>query len=155
MKSVFFKQTKPLTVKILGILFLLFVVLLVLDGKAGVTPIVIMCAIDLVLLGYSISFEIKENLEHKRHLRLLGKSLFTLNLDILSPEYVSVFSARLKKDADWGPIAAMGSQSKNGTYVIRFFKGNRHFTVWKTKSYELAMTRAGEVAKLFNVDVLQ
>lgn len=153
MKSIYFKQSKPLTISILGIVILVLLIFLIIENNAGWSQIFIMCLIGFVLLGYSVSYEINDNLNHKTHFKLFGFSLFRQKLEMVFPDYIIVFSALFKKDSDWGPVAALGSQSKGGTYVIRFFKGNRHFTIWKTKNIESANKRAKEVGKLLNVEV--
>ena len=153
MKSLYFKQSKPLTVTILGIVILVLLVFLTIEDRVAWSQIFIMSLIGFVLLGYSVSYEIKENLDHKIHFKLYGVSLFSQKLEVILPEYIIVFSALFKKDSEWGPVAALGSKSKGGTYVIRFFTGNRHFTIWKTKNLDLANTRAKEVGELLNTEV--
>lgn len=153
MKSIYFKQTKPLIASILGIVILVLLIFLIIENNTEWSQISIMCLIGFVLWGYSVSYEIKDNLNHNMHFKLFGFSLFRQRLEIVFPDYIIVFSALFKKDSDWGPVAALGSQSKGGTYVIRFFKGNKHFTLWKTNNLELANNRAKEVGELLDVEV--
>jgi len=112
-----------------------------------------MFLICLVLFGYSISFEIRSNHNHRKHFKLFGHTLFKQRLVCISPDYITVFYAVLKKDSEWGPVAAMGNQTREGNYVVRFFKGNAYFTVWKADSSELANDKAVELGKLLNVEV--
>jgi len=69
------------------------------------------------------------------------------------PDYITVFSASFKKDSEWGPVAAMGNQTRSAKYVIRFFKGNKHFTVWMSNSQALAKTKAMELGQLLQTEV--
>ncbi|MFK7813213.1 MAG: hypothetical protein AB8B59_12005 [Maribacter sp.] len=153
MKSIFLKQSKPLTVSILGISMLVLTVFLTIEGSAELTQLVTMLFIVLVLLGYSISFEFRDSLEHKRHFKMFGVTLFKQSLVSIVPEYITVFSALFKQGSEWGPVSALGGQRDSGNYVIRFFKGNAHFTIWKTKSLTQANTKAKEVGSLLNVEV--
>ena len=151
--SLFFKQQKPLTVKILGgLLFLLGCIVLV-EDKFEITQVAIMFGVSLFLLGYSVSFEIRDSLDHKRHFKLFGITLFKQRLDVFFPEYIVVFSTRTIKSSEWGPVSAMGNTNKGSSFVIRCFKGNEKFTVWRTNSSEQAQQRAIELSQLLNVEI--
>lgn len=151
--SLFFKQQKPLTVKILGgLLFLLGCIVLV-EDKFEITQVVIMFGLSLFLLGYSASFEIRDNLDHKRHFKLFGITLFKQKLDVFFPEYIVVFSTRTTKSSEWGPVSAMGNTNKGSSFVIRCFKGNEKFNLWRTSSAELAQSKTEELGKLLDVEI--
>lgn len=152
-KSIFLKQSKPLTLSILGGAILVLTLFLIMEGRAELAQISTMVIIGLALLGYSVSFEIKDNLEHKRHLKIFGVTIFEQKLASLSPDYITVFSALFKQGSEWGPVSALGGKRQSGNYVIRFFKGNRHFTIWKSKSLEAANAKAKEVGDLLKVEV--
>lgn len=153
MKSLFLKQSKPHTIPVLGGVILVFTLVLLAEGKAGFGQILTMTAIGVVLLGYDISYEICKNLKHKWHFQLFGFTIIRKKLALFIPDYLVVFSALFKKDADWGPVAALGNKAKNGTYVIRLFKGNKHFTIWKPKSLKLTKEKALMAGKLLDVEV--
>jgi len=112
-----------------------------------------MATIGLLLVGYSISYEIKSDFNNKTHYKFFGITVFIQRLAIIFPDYITVFSARFKQSSDWGPVAAMGKETDNETFVIRFFKGNRHFTVFKTNSLKLANTEAEKLGLLLNVEI--
>lgn len=151
-KALFFKQSKPLTVIILGACFALLSVFSMYYETGKSEQIITMLFISLILLGYSISFEMHESFNHKKHFKVFGITLFKWKLDCLSPEYITVFSARNIKSSEWGPVSAMGNQLQEQNYVIRMFKGNKHFTVWRTKSESLARTKAEQLAKMLKVE---
>ena len=153
-KSIFFKQSKPSTVIILGTSIIALALFLVYEGTASLSQILTMIVLGLLLLGYSISYEFDSNLSHKRHIKLFGVSIFRSKLECIFPEYITVFLAVFKKGSDWGPVSAMGKETRDGKYVIRFFKGNTHFTVWKTNSLPIAVSRAAKLGELINVKVL-
>ena len=152
-QSIFLKQAKPLIATILGIAFLVLILFLLYDGVAEYGQIVTMLMVSILLLGYSVSFEIDSKRNHKKHFKLFGYTLFKKRLTCISPDYISVFSAVFKKDSEWGPVAAMGSQTRKGTYVIRFFKGNEYFTIWQCDSLHLANAKASALGRLLNIEV--
>lgn len=151
-KTLFFKQKKPLTVMILGIVLLIFAFLALSEGSNKLEPIVGMFCIGMLLLGYSISFEINDAYSHKKHFRIFGITIFKSQLDFFKPEYVTVFSSTGVKNSEWGPIAAMGKQIHDHSYVVRLFKGGQYFSLYRTKSYELAKSNADKVGKLLKIE---
>ncbi|KQC30623.1 hypothetical protein [Flagellimonas eckloniae] len=152
-QSLFFKQSKPITVKILGGFILLLTLALIYEGVAKSNQIIIMLVIGVVLLGYSISFELCNNFNNFKHFKLFGLSLFKQNLPSFSPNYISVFSASYKKGSEWGPVAAIGKHSINKEYVIRLFNQNNHFTVFRSNSLEKATTKATKLGTMLKVEV--
>ncbi|MRI01101.1 hypothetical protein GH721_11220 [Kriegella sp. EG-1] len=69
------------------------------------------------------------------------------------PDYISVFSAKYKRSAEWGPVAAMGKQQSGDSLVIRFFSGRNHFTIYRTNSLKLAKQRATELSELLEIEL--
>ncbi|WP_298505580.1 hypothetical protein [uncultured Maribacter sp.] len=53
-----------------------------------------------------------------------------------------VFSAKFKQGAEWGSLAAIGKERREDSFVIRFFTGNKHFTVYRTSSLKKAKEKA-------------
>lgn len=80
-------------------------------------------------------------------------SLIKLKLDVIHPEYISVFAASYKKGSEWGPVAALGNENREKDYVIRLFKGRKHFTVYKAKSLSEARNKGAELAELLQVEL--
>lgn len=152
-KSIFLKQRKPLIATILGIVFLVLILFLGYEGIAAYGQIMTMLVVGMLLLGYSVSFEINSERKHKKHFKLFGYTVFKQRLTCISPEFISVFSVVFKKDSEWGPVAAMGNQTRKGTFVIRFFKGNAHFTIWESDSLPLANAKASALGQLLNIEV--
>lgn len=148
-----FRQSKPTTVKILGVVILLFIGYVVYAGNPPLSQIITMSAIGIPLVGYSISYEIKTDFNNKTHFKLFGLTVFKQRLAIIFPDYITVFSARFKQSSNWGPVAAMGKENSDSIFVIRLFKDSRHFTVFKTNSLELASTEAEKLGRLLNVEI--
>jgi hypothetical protein len=151
--SLFFTQRKPLTVKILGVVLLVFSILIFFEEGSRMLEYLIVLVLSSILLGYSFSFEISKDLSHKRHFKLFGITLFKQRLDVFSPEYIVVFSVTSGKSSEWGPIAAMGNTNKESSFVIRLFRENQKFTVWRTSSSSQAQRRAMELSQLLGVEI--
>ncbi|UII81587.1 hypothetical protein [Flagellimonas sp. CMM7] len=149
----FFKQSKPSTVIILGVFMLLLTLLLIYEGTVDLNQIIGMTIIGTVLLSYSISYELRGDFDNIKHFKLFGLSLFKQRFTF-SSDYISVFSTSAKKSSDWGPIAAMGKGTRNEHFVIRLFKENEHFTVFRSKSCETVVPKATELGRILNIEVI-
>ncbi|MBM1105232.1 hypothetical protein JQC67_03675 [Aurantibacter crassamenti] len=151
--SLYFKQKKPIIAPILGVMLLVIGANLFYENKSSTSQIAILILMVLVLFGYSISYEIAVDFKNWRHFKMFGFTLFKSKLKIDYPEYITVFSAIHKQNAEWGPIAAMGKERSGDSWVIRFFSGRKHFTLFRTKSLKKAQLRATELSKLLEVEL--
>ncbi|WP_299259159.1 hypothetical protein [uncultured Aquimarina sp.] len=153
MKKLFFKQQKPLKIKILGILIFVLVGYLLLIGNSSLSQVLILLTIGVLLLGYSISYEVRVSFEVYRHLRFFNSTVYKVKKDLVFPEYISVFSALFTQDNEWGSVSALGTKEKHGSFVIRLFSENNKFTLFKTNNYETALLRAKELGELIDVEI--
>ncbi|SHI48858.1 hypothetical protein [Pseudozobellia thermophila] len=148
------KQEKPFTVKILGGFLLLLVAFLVGSGHGmPLSQLLTMGGLGLLLLGYSVSYEIYSDYNNKRCFKLFGLPLFKSDLKIEFPDYISLFSARVGKGSDWGPIAAMGGSAGSQRYTVRMFRGRQHFTLYRSSKLEKAQEKSEALASLLKVPV--
>ncbi len=153
MKSLFFKQEKPLTVKILGIALLILSLINLITNANKLNQTTTMFLIGLLLLSYSISYEIKKDYKNKKHIKVFGFSIIKLNLEIKFPNYITIFSAQYKQETNWGSVAALGNEAKKERFVIRLFKGNKHFTIYKKNKLEVVKTKAYKLSEFLNIDL--
>ncbi len=82
MSSLFYKQQKPLTVKILGCLMLLFAVYLWATDSGPLNQKVVLGILSIVVLGYSITFQIGKEFTNYKHFQLFGLTFFKSRLSI-------------------------------------------------------------------------
>ncbi len=153
MKSMLFKQTKPIKVKVLSVLILCLIPYLVLRYDSPISQIMTMLVIGVVLLGYSVSYEIKKGFDNYKHFAIFGVTIWKQRIVLDFPDYISVFSASFKQDNEWGTVSALGTQAKNDAIVIRLFHESKYFTLFKTNTYEIALTKAKELGELLNVEI--
>ena len=73
-------------------------------------------------------------------------------MNVFYPDYITLFSASYKQNADWGSIAALGKERQNVFFVVRIFKGNQHYTFFKSTSYQRAEAKAIEFSKFLDVE---
>lgn len=149
--SMLFKQEKTITPKVLGFSLLLLTAVSMYSPKVPLSQIISMGAIGGVLLGYSVSYEICKHGLHFKHLKLFGATVLKTKLKFFNPDVIRAFPALFKNNFNWGPVAAIGKHNKGNKYVIRLFDGNRHFTVFKTTSFEAASTKARKLGYIFEV----
>lgn len=152
-KPLFFKQKKPLTVWLLGSFLLLLTLYFIVSEEAPVSQLLVMSLLSIALLGYSISYEISPDFKNKIHFKMLGISVIRTNAEILFPEFIGLFSVRFKQGAEWGSVAAMGKERIGHTWVIRLFKGNKHFTLYRNNSLARAKKKATELSTLLDIEL--
>ncbi len=153
MKSMLFKQIKPIKVKILGVFILCIIPYVVFQYDSPISQIMTMLLIGVVLLGYSVSYEIKKGFDNYKHFAIFGITIWRQKLNLDFPDYISIFGASFKQDNEWGTVSALGTQAKNDAIVIRLFHESKYFTLFKTNTYEIALTRAKELGELLNVEI--
>ena len=83
----------------------------------------------------------------------LGAPILKLRIKTDYPEYVSLFAASFREGNDWGPVSALGTTSKHKDIVIRLFKGNKHYTVFKTNDYLLAKEKAKALSNMLEIEL--
>ncbi|KAA1247356.1 hypothetical protein [Aquimarina sp. RZ0] len=126
---------------------------LVIADKFVLSQILILVGVGFVLLGYSVSYEVRKDFKNYKHIMFFGVTVFKQKLIIDFPEYISVFSASFKQDNNWGTVSAMGTKGMYDAIVVRFFTMNSHFTVFNTSTYELALDTAKKLGMLLNVEI--
>lgn len=150
MKHIIFKQDKPTTVIMLGALLLLLSLL----STNGLISFIFLFSIALLLLGYRVSYKINKDYNNKKIISLFGIQLITTKLNILFPDYISLFGANFSKRNDWGPIAAIGTNSNADKIAIKFFKGSEKFTVYKSNKYEKTNEFAKQLSEMLRVELV-
>lgn len=60
-KTLFFKQKKPITIQILGVVILMLLVFIGYADRPPMSQIIVMCLLSFGLIGYSISYEFANN----------------------------------------------------------------------------------------------
>ena len=148
-----FKQRKPITVTILGAFLLALLALIVYEQRVPLSQTVVMLAGGILLLAYSVSYEIRKDFKHKKHLKLFGMTVLRSKLDYFEQERGVVLPTVSRKSNNWGPISAIGTKSTNSEYVIRLFKGNRYFTLYRSNSFELIVDLGKQLSEVLEVPI--
>lgn len=152
-QSLFYKQKKPLTALILGYILLVVLFSLLVTNSGPLNQHIVLGIITFFLIGYSISYEVYKDFILFKHLKVFGITLFKSKIHFPFPDYLIVFSATYKQGAEWGSVAAIGKERGGDNYVIRLFKGNKHFTIYRTNSLEDAKEKASELSVFLNVEI--
>ncbi|MEO9893536.1 hypothetical protein [Aurantibacter sp.] len=149
--TLFFRQKKPIIAPILGAMFILICLIDFIGEKTDYTKILVLVIFAVLLFGYTVSYEITKEYVNFRHFKLFGFTLLKSKLNIVFPDYISVFSAKYKRSAEWGPVAAMGKEQSGDSLVIQLFAGKKHFTIYRTNSLKKAKGKAAELSDLLRV----
>ncbi len=153
MDAILCKQPKPLTVSIISY-FLLFILLcLLFTNTAPLSQYIFLSIICFVLIGYAINYKVSKDFVIHKHFTIFGFTVFKSTISFPFPDYIIVFSSIYKQGAEWGSVAAMGNKRTGDNYVIRLFKGNKHFTLFRTTSFEIAKQKAIDLSNLTNVEI--
>ena len=148
------KQIKPLTVKILGAFLFILTIWMMVQYQSPTSQIVVMFLISFILLGYQVSFEFTKGYKNKRLLKLFGIVVWSSKMDSIFPDYIKIYSGHYKQDSEFGPVSALGNSRQYGFYAVRFFKGNKHFTPFKSTHMEEVLSKAKELSALLEVELL-
>ncbi len=153
MKTVLLQQSKPQQATILGGFLLVLTPVLWYFNEYSLDKILLILCIGIVLIGYSITYEIREGFDYSKRFNIFGIPLWKQRLELLTPDYISLFASSFKKDNDWGAVSALGTKSNYQSIVIKFFKGPKNEIVYKSNDYNEALSKANELALLLNVRV--
>ncbi len=147
------KQEKALKGKIVTSIVLIFSFLFLFNETEPFLPRLIVFIITLLIFGFSTSYKISSDFNNQKLFSFFGIHFFSAKLDLDFPDYISIFSASFSLNNDWSTVSALGTKERHDKVVVRFFKGNRNFTVYKTGRYEAAVQKANELSALLNVEV--
>ena len=150
MKDLYFKQEKPITVKIMGSLFFVFGCIQYSDLPGSV----LFLSLSLILFGYGVSFKITKDFINYKCFTFFGIILFKTKLDIVLPDYISLFAANFSKPNDWSTVSALGSRSNSERFVIRFFNKNETFTVFTSTNKIKTRNKAIVLSEMLDVELL-
>ena len=151
MRVVLLEQTKPQQAYISGIVLLVLTPILWYYNENSLDKILVLLLIGIIVVGYSITYEIKEGFENYKRINIFGITIWKQKLHILFPDYISIFSASFKKGNEWGAVSALGTKSKYGGVAIKFFKGHKNEIVYKSNDYSKALKKANELSFLLKV----
>lgn len=150
MVKIIFKQDKPITVIMLGVLL----VILSFVSSTSIGGFIVLFSIALLLLGYRISYIISKDYNNKKVISFFGLPIITSKLEVLFPDYISVFGANFSKRNDWGPVSAIGTNLNADKIVVRLFKENENFTLFKSGKYEEAINLARQLSDMLKVELV-
>jgi len=146
-------QLKPLKIKILGFLLILMFFISMYFVSARYLDSVIFLVLGILLLGYTVNYEINKDFRNYKSFGFFGFTLLRKVVRISFPEYISVFETNQTSDNNWSTVSALGTQENYNMFVVRFFNNNQKFTVYKSSDYKSALTIANKIGKMLDVDI--
>ena len=84
-------------------------------------------------------------------MRIFNFKIYSYEKNFISPEYLSVVHQPYVDDNSWIYDVFLDARFK--LYTIKFFKGNKRETVFKTSSKEELIQKANELSRLLNVRI--
>lgn len=151
MESIKFKEYKNTKAKYIGIGLLLFSIFIMTQELSGI----ILTVIGLLVLGVHTEIEVFKNFENKLNIILFNMKLFSIQTELIYPEYISLFGQSFSSDNEFSTVSALGSTASFDFYVIRFFgKNNKNDIVFKSKNKEVVLIKGKQLANLLNVELL-
>ncbi|WP_024768612.1 hypothetical protein [Aquimarina macrocephali] len=153
MNSVLCKQEKPVKGRILSILILVISIAFLFYTEEPLLTRLIFLLLSLGVFGYSISYKINKDFNNQKLFLVFGFPIFKTKLDLEYPDYISVFTTSFSLDNEWGAVSAIGTKERHSKIVVRFFAGNKNFTLYKTEKDEKAYKKANELSELLGVEI--
>ena len=151
MESIKFKEYKNTKAKYIGIGLLLFSIFIMTQELSGI----ILTVIGLLVLGVHTEIEVFKNFENKLNIILFNMKLFSIQTELIYPEYISLFGQSFSSDNEFSTVSALGSTASFDFYVIRFFgENNKNDIVYKSKNKEVVLIKGKQLANLLNVELL-
>lgn len=154
MERVLLKQPKLVKVKILGVILFALSFYMFFVENVTIVQFIMLLLSGVILLAYSITFEINKGFNNNKYFELFGIKLFKQKITLPYPDYISVFPAVLKQDNEWNTISALGTSTKSDTTLIKFFYKNKNVTVFRTNSPKIALKKASDLGEMLTVKVL-
>jgi len=84
-----------------------------------------------------------------------GYPVLQLKLNIIYPEYVSIFSGNFSVDNNWSTVSALGTKERHSKNAVRFFSGNKYSTVYISLSFNDAEEIALQLSEMLEVELFQ
>lgn len=81
--------------------------------------------------------------------------VWSSSLDSIYPDYIKVYSRHYKQQCKFGSVSALGKRRESTMYAVRFFKGTKHFTPFKSTSLKAVENKAKELSALLKVELLE
>lgn len=150
MDKIILKKEKPLRVWAIGSMLIITGLL----GWGKWDQVIILVTLGLLIFGYTKSYKITSDYKNFTIYSFFSIPILKRKLDILFPEYISIFSSNGKRMNEYGPVSALGSISKERSFMIRFFNSNKHFTIFRSKNKEALIDKAESISKMLNVKLI-
>lgn len=152
MKSVKFKQFKNPKSNYLGVGFILFGLVASFENII-IGPLVLIAG--LIFLGLNFEIEIFKDFNNKLNINLFKTKIFSLNKELINPDYISLFGQSFNHSNDFGSVSSLGSNTSFDFYVIRFFdEMNRNEIIFKSKNRDEVLIKGSELSILLNVELV-
>jgi len=153
MESVVCKQERALKGRIITIIIFVVSIIHLFMLSQPLLPRLVLFFIATLVFGFSVSYRINKDFKNQKLFSVFGITLFRSRLDLEFPDYISVFSGSFSLDNDWGAIGALGTKERHDKWVVRFFKENRKFTLFKTNNYQKAIDKGNALSNLLGIEI--
>ncbi len=151
MKSIKFKEYKNTKTNYIGFSLIFFSFFIITQDLSGI----LITVIGLLILGINTEIEVFEKFNNKLNFILFNKKLFSINKQLVFPEYISLFGQSFSSSNEFSSVSSLGSKAEFDFYVIRFFdENNRNDIVYKSKNRKEVLLKGTELSKLLNVELL-
>ncbi|XLS29247.1 hypothetical protein ACJD0Z_00155 [Flavobacteriaceae bacterium M23B6Z8] len=150
MNKIVFRERLPGKARILGVFFIVFGIISWTQPDA----FIVLTLVGIVLLIFRIEKEIHSDFKNKIRYKLGFITVFKKNWRIKFPDYISMFKTHSSTKHEWGPVAALGKESKDLKYHIRFFTENEWTNIVTTNRRNEVEEAGVKLKKLLQVEVL-
>lgn len=153
MQSVICKQQKALKGKIITTVILLVSILMLFKTTEPFLSRLLFFVIAVIVFGFSVSFKITQSFKNRKIYQVFGIPIFSVDLDLIYPDYISVSSGLYSLDNEWGTVSSLGTKERHDKTSVRFFKDNRNEIVFLSDKYQESFRKAKELSQLLEVEL--
>lgn len=150
MSKLVFKEKLPLKARIIGGFLTLFGLISWSQPDAFFTLIVL----GIIILVFQINKEIHSDFQNIIKYKIGPIPVFSKKWKIIYPDYISLFKTNTSTKHEWGPVAAMGKESNNIKYHIRFFSKNEWVNIHTTTKKNEALRVGEQLKSLLQVELI-
>ncbi|MET2986444.1 hypothetical protein [Aureibaculum conchae] len=136
-------------------LFIVFLPVLLLVGILSVFKIYYIFLLLFLLPFFWLSYEycIQRNFENFVYIKIFGTAIYQKKKVFIVPDYISLNHQGYKEGGTWMWYPTIFGDARYKLYAIKFFKGNKNQTVFKTPYKEEARLKAEQLSTLLDIRI--
>ncbi|NAS31604.1 hypothetical protein GTQ40_11525 [Flavobacteriaceae bacterium R38] len=123
-------------------------------GWGNWNQVIILGLLGVLIVAFGSHYIITSDYNNKHCYSFFGITFLKKRLEIIYPDYISIFTINEKRSNEYGPVSALGSISKDAFFFLRIFKENKHFTLYKSNDYHKVLSKGNELKAMLKIELI-